>query len=189
LNQYTSWSPSTIYHDDNSPWAGNTSPPGNGVTMAEGNLVGSYNALNQPVAMIPSGSSNITWFGYDALSRCVKRTVGSGLGSGAATYLYYDGWNLVQEGPAFNAASRNYVHGGRVDEIVKQITPANWWERYFHYEARGHCAFQTDIWGNVVEQYDVDAFGYPYFFDWAGNNLGYSPWGNRFLFTGREWLA
>jgi RHS repeat-associated protein len=25
--------------------------------------------------------------------------------------------------------------------------------------------------------------------DAAGNNIGYSPWGNRFLFTGREWLS
>src|SRR5205085_1436615 len=46
-----------------------------------------------------------------------------------------------------------------------------------------------DAFGNVVEQYEYDAFGYPYFFDGNGNNIGYSPWGNRFLFTGREWLS
>jgi hypothetical protein len=58
------------------------------------------------------------------------------VGSGA-TFFYYDGWNLVQEGSSGASASRNYVHGARMDEIVKQITPGNWSERYFHYEARG----------------------------------------------------
>jgi RHS repeat-associated protein len=43
--------------------------------------------------------------------------------------------------------------------------------------------------GGIVEQYEYDAFGQPYFYDSAGNNIGYSPWGNRFLFTGREYLS
>jgi RHS repeat-associated protein len=75
-----------------------------------------------------------------------------------------------------------------VDEIVKQIIQYNPAPRYFHYDARGHCTLQTDAGGHIVEQYEYDAFGYPYFFDANGTNIGYSPWGNRFLFTGREWL-
>jgi RHS repeat-associated protein len=81
------------------------------------------------------------------------------------------------------------VQGGRVDEIVAQITPGNGWQRYFQYDARGHCTLQTDASGDVVEQYDYDAFGFPYFYDRWGNNMPSSPWGNRFLFTGREWLG
>jgi RHS repeat-associated protein len=80
------------------------------------------------------------------------------------------------------------VHGARTDEVVAQITPSNNWIRYFHYDANGNCTLQTDGWGNLVEQYDYDAFGFPYFYDASGNNIGYSPWGNRMLFTGREWL-
>jgi RHS repeat-associated protein len=80
------------------------------------------------------------------------------------------------------------VHGARTDEVVAQITPANNWIRYFHYDANGNCTLQTDGGGNLVEQYDYDAFGFPYFYDASGNNIGYSPWGNRMLFTGREWL-
>jgi hypothetical protein len=48
LNQYGSWSPSVIYHDDNYPGMG---PGGNGVTMADGYVTASYNALNQPVVV------------------------------------------------------------------------------------------------------------------------------------------
>jgi RHS repeat-associated protein len=54
--------------------------------------------------------------------------------------------------------------------------------------------------GDIIEQYDYDAFGFPYFYDGHGDSLthhdgpsnserGYSPYGNRFLFTGREWLT
>jgi len=105
------------------------------------------------------------------------------------TYFYYEGWNLIQEGTSFANPTKNYVHGARVDEIVKQIRPTDWWERYFHYDARGHCTLQTDTAGNIVEQYEYDAFGYPYFYNGGGTNVGYSEWGNRFLFTGREWLS
>src|SRR5438477_12657189 len=44
----------------------------------------------------------------------------------------------------------------------------------------------------MMEEYDYDAFGKPHFYSassgWAWD-LGYSEFGNRFLFTGREWLS
>jgi len=209
---------SAIYYDDNfqyptPPWI----PPGNGVTMADGWITASYNALNQSVAIWSfaySGTPNLMFFGFDPLGRCVKRWVASNSNSSAganpATYLYYDseslrkqgGWNLIQEGTGASAASaqRLYVHGGRVDEIVKSINVESGQSAFHHYDARGHCTLLTDVSGNVLEQYDYDAFGFPYFYDRFGNSLrfydapsnsmrGYSPYGNRFLFTGREWLS
>jgi RHS repeat-associated protein len=200
LNQYGSWENnipagtsghwgSAIYHDDNSPWAPWNVFPGNGVTMADGWLVASYNALNQPVAMIPYGSANVFYFGYDPLGRCVKRWEGSSgtATTNPATYLYYDGWSLVQEGSSASSAGRLYVHGGRVDEIVASQKDGVW--NYHHYDARGHCILLTGPSGNVIEQYEYDAFGKPYFYNAIGVALPYgSSYGNRFLFTGREWL-
>jgi RHS repeat-associated protein len=196
LNQYGWWYPMPAFYDqDLSGWG--SAGLANGVLMQDGNITAGYNALNQMVMVqghSQAGTSNWTFFGYDPLGRRVQQWVGQlanlipPVGSGA-TFFYYDGWNLAQEGSSGASASRNYVHGARVDEIVKQITPGNWSERYFHYEARGHCAFQTDPSGNIMEQYDFDAFGWPYFYDAGGNNLGYSLFGNRFLFTGREWLS
>jgi RHS repeat-associated protein len=151
------------------------------------------------VVVVPSthwGTSNWVWFGYDPLGRCVKRWVGldGTATSNPATYLYYDGWNLVQEGSSASNPSRLYVHGARVDEVVAQIVPNGNVVRYSHYDARGHCTLQTDALGSITEQYEYDAFGYPYFYDAAGNRTTVngrpdSPWGNRFLFTGREWLS
>jgi RHS repeat-associated protein len=61
--------------------------------------------------------------------------------------------------------------------------------RYFQYDARGHCILQTEASGDLIEQYNYAAFGQPWFMDRWGNDIGHSPWGNRFLFTGREWLS
>jgi RHS repeat-associated protein len=201
LNQYASWTPSIIYHDDNYPgW----SPPGNGVTMAEGWVTASYNALNQPVAIWSpayQGTPNFMWFGYDPLGRCVKRWVGDSgdVYSNPATYLHYDGSNLLQEGSNAWGPARVYAHGNRVDEIVWSYNTATGEQAYHHYDARGHCTLLTDSGGGILEQYEYDAFGQPYFYDASGNSIGaydaqgrwagYSLFGNRFLFTGREYLS
>ncbi|HWM24140.1 MAG TPA: DUF4329 domain-containing protein [Chthoniobacterales bacterium] len=159
-----------------------------------------------------SGSTppgKFVWFGYDPLGRCVKRWLAPDNGESpepeggyapgtpnpVATYLYYDGWNLVQEGTAPNSPTRLYVHGGRVDEVVAQINPENNTLRCFQYDAQGHCTFQTDTSGQIMEQYEYDAFGLPYFFDGSGhpttlaNGQPGSLLGNRILFTGREYLS
>ncbi len=195
LNQYSSWTPSIIYHDDNYPgW----SWPGNGVTMAEGWVTASYNALNQPIAIwspnMPAGA--FTWFGYDPLGRCVKRWVSDSgdIYSNPATYFQYDGWNLLQEGMNAWGPARVYVHGNRVDEIVWSYNTFTGDQAFHHYDARGHCTLLTDNLGSILEQYEYDAFGEPYFYDSAGvattvNGQAGSPFGNRFLFTGREWLS
>jgi RHS repeat-associated protein len=194
LNQYGGWWNYSVTNYD-ADLGGVWGSPGhaNGVLMQEGWITGSYNALNQPVSMWSpafAGTSNWMWFGHDPLGRCVKRWIGpSGTSANNPTYFYYDGWSLIQEGGSASNATRVYVQGGRVDEIVAQITPGNGWQRYFQYDARGHCILQTDALGDIVEQYDYDAFGFPYFYDRWGNNMPSSPWGNRFLFTGREWLS
>jgi RHS repeat-associated protein len=74
-----------------------------------------------------------------------------------------------------------------VDEIVASLTGGAW--NYHHYDARGHCILLTAPNGNVIEQYEYDAFGQPYFYNAIGGLLpNGSSYGNRFLFTGREWL-
>ncbi len=169
----------------------------NGVTMQEGWITASYNALKQPKAIwspsYPGGAlAQYMWFGFDPLGRCVKRWMGSETGnapgSTPATYYYYDGWNLIQEGPGGTTADRTYVHGGRMDEIVASKAGGEW--AYHHYDARGHCILLTRASdGTILEQYDYDAFGYPYFYSASGGKLGSAAQlGNRFLFTGREWL-
>jgi len=200
---------SGIFHDDNIPPPAPSPPPatpppnpwvspGNGVLMEDGYVVAGFNALNQPVGIWSfafQNTANWMFFGYDPLGRCVKRWVGPHVNyqvppanTNPATYYYYDGWNLVQEGPNGASADIVYVHGGRVDEIVASKAGGNW--RQHHYDAGGNCILLTNsITGAILEQYDYDAFGRPYFYNAGGSGLGLSsPQGNRFLFTGREWI-
>ena len=198
LNQYSAWTPSVINHDDDLEGWG-VGGRANGVVMQEGWITGSYNALNQPVGVTTSawnGSGNWMWFGYDPLGRCVKRWVGPHAGippnqlppanSHPATYYYYDGWNLIQEGLSGGTPDRVYVHGGRTDEIVASWADGDWSQH--QYDAQGNCILLTDTDGLIREQYDYDAFGFPYVYDRWGNYIGGLPGRNRFLFTGREWI-
>ena len=99
-----------------------------------------------------------------------------------------DEWCPLRKGD-INGTPEGRGSGRRPSQVVKQLDQYNPAARFFHYDARGHRTLQTDSSGNIAEQYEYDAFGYPYFFNATGTNLGYSPWGNRFLFTGREWLS
>src|SRR5437763_2915 len=189
LNQYTGWSPNAVTYDDNY-----YSAPGNGVMMQEGWITASYNALNQPIAIWSpayNGTSNFMWFGYDALGRCVKRWVSpSSDNYSNATYLYYDGWSLIQEGSGAWAPTRLYVQGNRIDELAVTFNVVTSQYGFHHYDARGDGMLLTSLGGGIMEQYYIDAFGTPFFYDaWGNWGGGYSNFGNRFLFTGREWLG
>jgi RHS repeat-associated protein len=108
-----------------------------------------------------------------------------------AVFLYYDGWNLIQEGPSATVPERIYVHGAGTDRIVASYRYSTGAAFYFYYDALGNCILASDAYtGNIAEQYDYDAFGHPYFYDSAGTPLpNGSTIGTRFLFTGREWLS
>jgi RHS repeat-associated protein len=190
LNQYRAWWPYsyTNYDDDISGWGA----PGaaNGVLMQDGWITAGFNALNQPM-YIWSANVGWTYFGYDPLGRCVKRWTGDSgdVYSNPATYFHYDGWNLLQEGSNAWGPARVYVHGNRVDEIVWSYNTFTGDQAFHHYDLRGHATLLTDSSGNILEQYEYDAFGWPYFYDSTAQPVNSSTFGNRFLFTGREWLS
>jgi hypothetical protein len=126
LNQYGSWGGSPVQHDDDI--GGTWGSPGhaNGVLMFDGSVLAGYNALNEPM-YINTASAGWISFGYDPLGRCVKRWAGLApeATTNPATYFYYDGWNLIQEGPSANTFSQLYILGNRVDEIVADYAVAN----------------------------------------------------------------
>ncbi len=107
-----------------------------------------------------------------------------------ATYFYYDGWRLIDEGPGAGQSVRRNCFGAGPDEMIASRNLTTGQLALHHYDARGHCVFLSDwVTGNMIEQYDYDAFGKPYFYNPAGNPTAGSGFGNRFLFTGREWLS
>lgn len=122
------------------------------------------------------GMPQTMFFGYDAVGRCVKRWTGPDNHTPAdynlATYFYYDGWKLIAESDGPNALRYN-IFGAGPDEVVLHENYTNQQLLYFHhYDARGHTiALSARYSGQLVEQYAYDAFGKPYFYNGARQEL------------------
>lgn len=101
--------------------------------------------------------------------------------------LFYDDWNLVAE---IDTATGNiiatYLHGADIDEIVAQKSGNS--IAYYIADHLGSVRAITDANGNIVEHYRYEAFGQPTIFNADGALLNSSALGNRFMFTGREYL-
>ncbi len=83
----------------------------------------------------------------------------------------------------------SYVNGAAIDETLARMAGGH--TLYYHADHLGSVVALTDAAGDLVEQYRYDAYGAPTVLDAAGaeRSSQSSAFGNRFLFTGREWLA
>jgi RHS repeat-associated protein len=119
---------------------------------------------------------------YDGRNRCVSRTV-----NGTTTFLFYESWNLVEERDGSGTQTARYIHGFRIDEMIAQTVATQ--TSYHHRDALGSTTHLTDSTGSVVERYSYDAFGAPRILTPDNRVVASSFASNRFLFTGREWVA
>jgi RHS repeat-associated protein len=128
-------------------------------------------------------------FAYDALGRCVKRTVNDAM----TTYYFYDGDKPILEYDGTNNALVGFnVYGKGVDEIIQRgaYGTDNLWHWYFlQQDHEGSVTHLTDFNGAIIERYRYDAFGTPSIYapNWTVRTG--SSYSNRFLFTGREYLG
>jgi len=113
----------------------------------------------------------------------VKRVV-----NGTASYLYYDGWSLIEEDNSAGTAQLLYVYGPATDELAAMWNASSSSWSWYHYDARGSVTHLTNAAGQLVEQYTYSAFGIPSYFSSTGQPLNSSTVGNRFLFQGRDWI-
>jgi RHS repeat-associated protein len=166
-------------------------------TDLNGNMVSvpgaayAYDAQNRLVSATVNGVR--TEFTYDSRNRVVqrvsKRSVGGrGLPSVSTLNLTYSGWNLIEERNAWGQLEQVYAHGAGIDELLLKITtgPA----AYYHHDGLGSTIALTGENGELLESYRYDAFGAVTIL--SPSTLDPRPstaFGNRFLFTGREWLS
>ncbi|MEY2498024.1 MAG: hypothetical protein QOD12_1580 [Verrucomicrobiota bacterium] len=167
LNQYSAIDGDTPTYDSN------------GNVKTQGGWTYTHDSQNRLSAAV-SAQSTVT-LSYDGRNRCVSRTV-----NGTVSFFYYDAWNLIEEQNSSGALLARYVHGVTADEIIARITPVG--AMYYHHDAMGSTIALTSTDGSVSERYGYDVFGAPSFKDGSGNPVMHSASGNRFLFTGREYL-
>ncbi len=119
---------------------------------------------------------------YDSRNRVVRRVSPTG-----TLNLTYSGWNLIEERDASGTLEQTYLHGAGIDELLVKITASG--PAYYHHDGLGSTVALTGENGELLESYRYDAFGGVTVYDSSGSALPASPRGNRFLFTGREWLG
>ncbi len=168
LNQYTQVGEFAPAHDRN------------GNLAAMGRWLYRYDALNRLVGA--SNGQMTAKFSYDARNRCVARSY-----NGATTLNYYDNWNLIEERDTAGKQVARYVHGRKIDEIVVMTNRHGVF--YPHRDVLGNVTMLTDTAGKLVERYNYSVEGKVVIADAGGRTLEQSAVGNRWMFTGREWLV
>jgi RHS repeat-associated protein len=120
---------------------------------------------------------------YDALGRRISKTVGPDV-----TVFYYDNARIIETQETGGSGSvTTYTYGNYIDEVLTATRPAPLGTLYYHQNTLWSFHALTDAAGAVVERYTYDAYGAPQILTSAFGPLTSSAFGNRFMFTGREW--
>ena len=167
-----------------------TSVTGHGSLSYDGNLnVSGYDGWAfvhdaEKRLLSVTGNGHSAQFAYDGLGRCVKRII-----DGATTLFTYDNWKPVAEWTGTGVFVAWNLYGAGPDEILVryQQNPAGY--LHYHLDAMGNVQFLLSDQSNPgLEKYTYDVFGKPTIIGWNGDVRPISNHGNRFLFTGREYL-
>ena len=170
LNQYTAAEGTTVSNGSEHE-----------IASYQGNT---YSYVNdERLKTVSSGSNNYS-LAYDALGRCVKRTL-----NGVTIYYVYDGEKPVLEYNSSGTIVGRNLYGKAIDEIVLRVDVVNNWTLYYQQDHEGSVTHLTNASGAVIEKYRYDAFGAPTIYNGSGTQLSSSAYNNRFLFTGREYAA
>jgi RHS repeat-associated protein len=146
-----------------------------------------YTYINdEHLKQVTSGSNTYNLY-YDALGRCVKRTLGT-----VTTYYIYDG-----EKPVLDYMSTDLTHPARnlygkgIDEILMRTDPSVNSGQPFYYgqDHEGSVTHLINTSGNVIENYLYDAYGAITKMWTNGTLTDHTGYNNRFLFTGREYAG
>jgi RHS repeat-associated protein len=143
----------------------------------------SYSYINDERLKSVSSSGNTYALAYDALGRCVKRTLNITGQPSVTTYYIYDGEKAILEYKSddLTRPAKN-LYGKGIDEILMRTeTGVNGGQPfYYQQDHEGSVTHLTNSAGDVLDTYKYDAFGAP----------DHAPgFHNRFLFTGREYQS
>ncbi|MFH1370388.1 MAG: RHS repeat-associated core domain-containing protein [Planctomycetota bacterium] len=104
------------------------------------------------------------------------------------TKYTYDGEQIIADYNDTNVLQRKYVYGPEIDEPICMIDVQNGNAiYYYHYDGLGSVVALSDVNAQIVETYSYDVFGKPEIRNTNDEILTTSSYGNRFMFTGREY--
>jgi len=94
---------------------------------------------------------------------------------------------LIGEYNASGSLVQKYIHGVNIDEILAKIDSTG--TVFYHQDGLGSTVALTNSSGALLESYQYDVFGKVIISDNSGSPIANSAFSNRFMFTGREWIA
>ena len=168
LNQYASVGPTPLTYDPN------------GNLTSDGTRTDTYDSENR--LRQATGAFGTATYTYDPFGRRLSMTV-----NGTTTRVLYDGDQAIAETDAAGTLQTTTIAGPGLDAPVRLGQGAK--ARYVCADALGSPVLLTDAAGTVLERYRYDAFGAPTITSATGQALSRSAYGNRILFTGREYEA
>jgi RHS repeat-associated protein len=145
-----------------------------------------YDADNRLIsaAGATNGVSHTASFIYDGLGRCVKRTIDN-----QTTRFTFDEWKPIVEWTDSGGFVAWNLYGPGADEILVRFQPNVGGYVHYHLDAMGNVQFLLSGDNLGLEKYTYDAFGQPQITSWNGSTVrSISAHGNRFMFTGREYI-
>jgi RHS repeat-associated protein len=152
----------------------------------------SYSYINDEHLKQADDGTNIYGLAYDALGRCVTRTLTirpATTNTNTIAYYIYDGEKPILE--VWNGMLAKNLYGKGIDEILMRTdTSVNGGAAfYYQHDHEGSVTHLTNGSGTIIEKYRYDAFGTPTFYNGSGTQIPSTAYNNRFLFTGREYSA
>jgi RHS repeat-associated protein len=121
-------------------------------------------------------------FTYDGLGRCVRRTV-----DGVTRLFTYDAWNPIMEWDEAGNWKAMNLYGSGADEILGRYD-ATLGPLIYKQDKQGNVTFVLNAGNQTIEKYTYDAYGTPTILSTNNTQLSTSAIGNRFMYTGREYL-
>jgi RHS repeat-associated protein len=109
--------------------------------------------------------------------------------NGVTRIFAYDGWKPVVEWDGASTFVAWNMYGPGPDAILMRYRGSDASYLHYHSDQFGNVKFLLNSANLGIEKYTYDAFGATKITDWAGNVLTDSAYGNRFMFTGREYLS
>jgi len=166
LNQYSTVGGTTYSYDPN------------GNLTNDGTNTYTFDAENRLVSA--SGPSLSATYTYDAFGRRISKTV-----NGTTTKFTWDGDQLIEELNGTGTQLAEYINGPGIDEPLRMQRGTT--KTYYLADGLGSITHLTNASGAIVESYTYDPYGKPTILDATGTVIPQSAFGNRFLFTGREY--
>lgn len=120
----------------------------------------------------PASLVEVQYF-YDPLGRRVQKSIG-----GVSSRFFYDGSNRLADAENGGEATILYTSGLGIDEPLSRTDTSTSETFYYHQDRLGSVVALTDAIGDVIQEYEYEAFG---------NIVGQGGGGaNPIAFTGRD---